>query len=46
MGELNYSPSQWEGWQFSGTFALDRSQLIGNNIGMMLTLRKQGFIKQ
>lgn len=46
MGELSYSPSQWEGWQFTGTFALDRSQLIGNNIGFMLTLRKQGFFKQ
>lgn len=45
MAELNYIPQQWSGWQFTGAFALDRSQLIGNNTGVMLTIRKQGFIK-
>ncbi len=46
MSELSYTPSQWKGWQFTGTLALDRSQLIGNNIGLMFNIRKQGFIKQ
>ena len=46
MAELSYTPSRWEGWQFTGAFALDRSQLIGNNTGAMLTIRKQRFIKE
>ena len=46
MAELTYIPLQWQGWQLTGAFALDHSQLIGNNTGAMLTLRKQGFIKE
>ena len=46
MAEISYAPSQHKGWQFMGTLALDRSQLIGNNTGAMLTIRKQGFVKE
>ena len=46
MTELSYTPPQWSGWQFTGAFAIDRSQLIGNNIGTMFTIRKQGLIKE
>lgn len=46
MTELSYIPSRWTGWQFTGAFAIDRSQLIGNNLGAMLTIRKQGLIKE
>jgi len=46
MAELNYTPTSWQGWQFTGTFALDRSQLIGNNAGLMFTIRKQGLFKE
>lgn len=45
MTELTYSPSQWNGWHFTGALALDRSQLIGNNFGGMITIRKIGKIK-
>lgn len=42
--KISYSPSQWEGWQFSVEGALDRSKLIGNNIGAQFTIRKVGII--
>ena len=45
MGELTYSPLKWRGWQFTGVLALDRSLLIGNNFGGMITIRKIGKIK-
>ena len=45
MAEVSYTPVRWTGWQFTGAVALDRSPLIGNNAGTLLTLRKQGFIK-
>ena len=45
MGELTYSPLKWRGWQFTGALALDRSLLIGNNFGGMITIRKIGKIK-
>ena len=45
MGELTYSPLKWEGWQFTGSLALDHSKLIGNNFGGMITIRKIGTIK-
>ena len=47
MAELSYAPTTWSGWQLTGAIALDRSPLIGNNTGAMLTLRHQGhLIKQ
>ena len=46
MAELTYIPKQWKGWQFTGAFAVDRSILIANNTGAMLTIRKKGFIKE
>lgn len=45
MGEVTYTPKQWQGWQFTGAIALDYSKLIGNNFGGMLTIRKTGLIK-
>ena len=45
MAEVSYTPTRWTGWELTGAVALDRSPLIGNNAGTLLTLRKQGFIK-
>ena len=45
MGEIDYLPQSWEGWQLTGAIAYDRSKLIGNNFGGMLTIRRTGWIK-
>ena len=42
MLEATYSPIKHQGWQIEAALAADRSELIGNNLGGMLTLRKQG----
>ena len=42
MGEVSFHPSQWEGWRFTAALAFDRSELIGNNFGGMLTIRHIG----
>lgn len=45
MGEIDYLPHSWKGWQLTGAIAYDRSKLIGNNFGGMLTIRRTGWIK-
>lgn len=45
MGEVTYCPMQCSGWQFSGALAFDRSGLIGNNFGGMLTICYTGRLK-
>jgi hypothetical protein len=42
MLEATYSPIKYQGWQIEAALAADHSELIGNNLGGMLTLRKQG----
>ena len=41
MGELTYHPKT-SGWQLSGALAFDQSELIGNNFGGLLTIRRIG----
>ena len=40
--EFIYAPIKYSGWQFVGSLASDNSNLIGNNIGVMITIRKIG----
>ncbi len=40
--EVTYSPEALKGWSFNMAVAIDRGDLLGNNYGGMLTLRKQG----
>lgn len=42
--EINCIPSMLKGWEFAGTIATDCSNLIGNNFGGMITIRKKGFL--
>lgn len=42
--EATYSPRRLDGWQATASFAFDKGDLMGNNIGGMLTLRKSGII--
>lgn len=42
MGEVSFLPARWGGWRFIGALAFDRSELIGNNFGGMLTVRHTG----
>ena len=44
MGKLTYYPKRWSRWQLSGALAFDRSKLIGNNFGSMLTIRYIGWL--
>lgn len=46
MAELTYTPQRWQGWVVTGALAYDHSQLIGNNAGGMITLRKYGFLSK
>lgn len=42
--EAHYTPCQLKGWQFSGSFAFDKGELMGNNAGGMITVRKTGLL--
>ena len=44
MLELTHIPNKLQGWQFTGTLAVDRGNLIGNNVGGMLTIKKTGLL--
>lgn len=44
MLEITHTPSKVQGWQFTGAIATDRSNLIGNNFGGMITITKTGFL--
>ena len=44
MLEITHTPSKLQGWQFTGAIATDRSNLIGNNLGGMITITKTGFL--
>lgn len=45
MGELSYTPSKWKGWKVTGALAFDYSQLIGDNLGIMISVCKSGLLK-
>ena len=42
--EAAYTPSALPGWQMTGSMAIDHSELIGNNLGGMLTIRRYGIL--
>ena len=44
MGEIVYTPNRLKGWKFTGAIAYDRSRLIGNNFGGMLSVCKTGWL--
>lgn len=41
--ELTFSPRKIRGWSFSVAGGLDRGDLLGDNTGVMVTVRKIGF---
>ena len=43
--EVTYAPQQLKGWSFTVSGAMDRGNILGNNYGGMLVIRKQGIIK-
>ena len=46
MLEISYIPLMLKGWEFVGTIATDYSNLISNNIGGMISVKKIGFLKK
>lgn len=42
--EVTCTPQCWKGWSFTLSAAMDRGNLLGNNSGGMLVIRKQGII--
>lgn len=44
MSEVIYTPTKRKGWQFAGTIAIDCSNLVGNNVGGLVMVRKAGFL--
>ncbi len=43
--EVNFRPSRLKGWSFNGALGLDRGELYGNNLGIMISIYKTGIIK-
>ena len=44
MFEISYTPAKLQNWRFSGALAADCSNLIGNNIGGMISIVKSGLL--
>lgn len=44
LAEIKYIPRKLKGWQFSGALALDHGDMLGNNAGGMITVRKTGLL--
>lgn len=42
LAEVTWKPSAWSGWSFSAALAGDRGGLIGNSVGGMVTVKKEG----
>ena len=42
--EVTWKPSVWDGWSFSGAVAADLGGLIGNSLGGMVTVKKEGVL--
>lgn len=45
MVEVTWKPGKLNGWRFSGGFGLDAGSLLGDNIGVMVSIGKSGMIK-
>ncbi|MDD6210592.1 MAG: capsule assembly Wzi family protein [Bacteroidales bacterium] len=44
LAEVFLSPQRLKGWQFSLSAACDIGDLIGNNVGALIVIRKKGFL--
>ena len=44
MLEIAYVPNYLQEWEFMGTIGADYSNLIGNNVGCMISIRKTGVL--
>ena len=44
MLEIAHTPTKFPEWQIVGAVAVDYSNLIGNNVGGMVTIKKKGFL--
>ena len=44
MLEITHSIGRLQGWQVTGALAVDCSQLIGHNVGGMITIKKTGLM--
>ncbi len=42
--EMTYNPRKMAGWSFIGSAGMDRGSMMGNNTGVMLTIRKCGVL--
>lgn len=42
--EVGYLPKVLKGWSFNAAFGWDKGQLLGNNLGGMITIRKEGVL--
>ncbi len=42
LAECTYTPSKLNGWKFCGAVAIDRGNLIGNNLGISISVSKSG----
>lgn len=44
LAEVTWQPAAWAGWSFSAALAADKGGLIGNSIGGMVTVKKEGVL--
>ncbi|WP_321518117.1 capsule assembly Wzi family protein [uncultured Bacteroides sp.] len=44
--ELTYSPRKLTGWSFTASAATDRGDMLGDNTGGMITIRKTGLLSK
>lgn len=44
LAEVTWQPAAWAGWSFSVALAADKGGLIGNSIGGMMTVKKEGVL--
>ena len=44
MMEIGYEPIALKGWKFTVSGAADRGSLLGNNVGMMLSVKRCGIL--
>jgi len=42
--EFAYNPYKMNGWSFIGSVGMDRGSMLGNNTGVMMTIRKNGVL--
>ena len=44
LAEVTWQPAAWAGWSFSAALAADKGGLIGNSVGGMVTVKKEGVL--